>query len=532
MKHLWLIVALAMLHSPGAIAEDTPASVPVRSVELRGRVFVLNGKPFFPLFSWLQDPRNFPAVRECGMNATAGYHRGSGGTKSIREYADQIAEAGLYGVLQYDDSLKGHPILLGYIHDDEPDLDHKESDAKVEPGEGLRLNNSTPLWKVLDGVTHSWSVLDPMENASLTVRLNKPVTATHLAIHLTVSPGLSLPTQVAFQADGKEILRTAMEPKRGQQKFALDKPATFQALTLKVLAVKADKNVWGSIGEIEAFDAAGTNVLLSVPRTVPRATPEQTMEHYRRVKQADPSRPLFMTLTASFHPHFKKWPEDRRLEMYKGYVAAADVVGYDVYPIYGWNKPEWLHLQHESTKMLAELAGPDRPVYSWIETSKGGQWTGDLARQKDVTPEHIRCEVWMSICRGATAIGYFTHIWKPSYSQFGVPAPNRKALREINDQITRLAPAILGTPAKQKVSIESTDKVKMDVLARQAADGLYLFCVNYDERAKATRATIRVEGLRAGAKVEVVDEKRTIHAAPGEFVDDFAPLAVHVYRVR
>ena len=37
----------------------------------------------------------------------------------------------------------------------------------------------------------------------------------------------------------------------------------------------------------------------------------------------------------------------------------------------------------------------------------------------------------MSITGGATAIGYFTHVWKPSYSQFGVPEENRKALRQI-----------------------------------------------------------------------------------------------------
>ena len=37
----------------------------------------------------------------------------------------------------------------------------------------------------------------------------------------------------------------------------------------------------------------------------------------------------------------------------------------------------------------------------------------------------------MAICQGATAIGYFTHVWKPSYHQFGVPEENRKALRRI-----------------------------------------------------------------------------------------------------
>ena len=49
----------------------------------------------------------------------------------------------------------------------------------------------------------------------------------------------------------------------------------------------------------------------------------------------------------------------------------------------------------------------------------------------------------MAICRVATAIGYFTHVWKPAYHQFGVPEENRTALREIIAQITRSASAIL-----------------------------------------------------------------------------------------
>jgi len=56
----------------------------------------------------------------------------------------------------------------------------------------------------------------------------------------------------------------------------------------------------------------------------------------------------------------------------------------------------------------------------------------------------------MNIYRGATAIGYLTHVWKPAYHQFGVPAENRDAIRQINAQITHLAPAILSaepTPA-------------------------------------------------------------------------------------
>jgi hypothetical protein len=48
----------------------------------------------------------------------------------------------------------------------------------------------------------------------------------------------------------------------------------------------------------------------------------------------------------------------------------------------------------------------------------------------------------------------------------------------------------------------------------------------------AHKATIKVAGLKAGAKIEVVDEDRSITAADGEFTDDFAPLGEHVYKFK
>jgi len=355
------------------------------------RVFQVNGKPFFPIMTWLQDAKNFPAAKACGVNTTAGYWPKSSGTKDVTGYIKLVEAAGLYGVMPFDVRLKGNRSLLGYIHSDEPDL-----------------------------------------------------------------------------------------PRRGSK--------------------------------------------------APRMTPAQTLVQYKKIKAADPSRPVFMTFTGYFLPFFKKF-NDAELARYPQYVKAADVVGYDIYPIYGWNKPQWIHLVHDGTKRLAELAG-DRPVYAWIETSRGGQWTGPLKGQKEVTPTHIRAEVWMAICRGATAIGYFTHIWKPSYNQFGVPAKNRKALAEINAQITRLAPEILAAVPKTPVTLRASGGVKVDVMARATPGGITVFAVNYDERLKQAGAVIKVDGLPAGTKVSVVDENRAITSQAGSFKDNFDPLAVHIYRVK
>jgi len=516
----WLLEAC-----PGA--EGPP---PIEKVDVGpNRALRVNGKPFFPLMAWLQDAKNFPAVAACGMNTTAGYWPGSSGTKDVTEYLKLVEKAKLYGVMPFDPRLKGQPSLLGYIHDDEPDLPRQVSDAEVVPSAGLRINRRTPLWKIVDGVTHTWSVLDPMEGGAVTIRLRRPVTVESLAVWPTISKGLAVPEEVTFEADGREILKATLANKKGQQKLALPKPATLRELKMTVRSTYPGEHVWGSIGEIEGFDKAGKNVLLAPPRNEPRAQPQETLAKYRAIKAADPTRPVFMTVTGNFHPHFRKWSDEQRTTLYPAYIKAADVVGYDIYPIYGWNKPEWIHLVRDATKLLTETAGP-RPVYAWIETSKGGQWTGPLERQKAVTPRHIRAEVWMSITGGATAIGYFTHVWKPSYHQFGVPEENRKALRQINDQVTRLAPAILGDEPKHPVKIEAGD-VKLDALARQHDGQLYIFAVNYDQRDVKAEAKITVAGLPAGTQVTVVDEDRTLRSAAGSFTDTFEPLAVHIYWV-
>ena len=522
-------VGALVLVAVQAVGQCKPPKA-IKTVEISPRrIFCVNGKPFFPIMSWLQDAKNFQAVKACGMNASAGYWPKSSGTENVTDYIKLIEAAGLYGVMPFDVRLKGHPALLGYIHSDEPDLPRLVSDAVVTPAKNLKINRKTPLWKLLDGSTHSWSVLDPLDGASITIKPPKKVTVKSLAIWLTVSKDIAMAKKVLFEGDGKEILRATLTAKKGRQKFDLPRAATFSELKMTVTATFGAKNAWGSLAEIEGFDKNGKNALLAPPRNAPRMTPEETADQYKTIKTVDPSRPVFMTFTGYFLPFFKKYDRTER-EIYPKYIKAADVVGYDIYPIYGWNKPEWIHLVHEGTKRLVQLAG-DKPVYAWIETSRGGQWTGPIADQKEVTPAHIRAEVWMAICRGATAIGYFTHVWKPAYNQFGVPPKNRKALREINDQITRLTPDILAAAPKRPVTLQTEGGVKVDVMARAAPGGLTIFAVNYDERLKQTKAVVKVERLTNGTEVIVVDENRTIRSQTGAFTDTFAPLAVHIYRI-
>ena len=521
-----------------AVTSSAQSREPIRDVTIGvNRELRVNGRPFLPIMAWLQDPGNFPAVRDCGMNTTAGYWRGSGGTRSVAEYLGQVQEAGLYGVMPYDDALRGHPALLAYIHEDEPDLPRQVSDGEVIASPGLRLNSRTPLWRMRDGDTSSWSVLDPLAEAEITIPLPAPVTVRRFSFWLTTSPGLSVAREIEIQADGQKAAVAALENRRGEQAVDLPEPVTASRFTFRVVKIDPGDNEWGSIAEIAAYDADGKNVILAPPRWIPRQTPEQTAESYRRIRQGDASRPVFMTFTGYFHPHFGKWPEEVRDRLYPAYIASADVVGFDIYPIYGWNKPEWIHLVYEATAQLTDLAG-NRPVYAWIETGKGGQYTGALENQKDVTPRHIEAEVWMALCGGATGIGYFTHVWKPSYHQFGVPAENREALRRINDRLTRLAPAILAPRCKGALSWTTTGG-KVAAFLTAAEDAIYVFAVNYDpkEQPADVEFTLDAGGLpppaafTAEGQALVIDENRSVPIRGGKFSDRFEPLGVRLYRL-
>jgi len=170
-------------------------------------------------------------------------------------------------------------------------------------------------------------------------------------------------------------------------------------------------------------------------------------------------------------------------------------------------------------------------VFEFIETSKGSQWV-DYEKQIAVLPMHTRSEVWMAIIRGATGIMYFTHAWRPKFNEFEPTEEMRAELKRLNAQITRLAPVIVADAAKEKVSVSFDGDLHGELMARSHDNSLYLFINNLDLKWRGGRATIRMEGLKKGTPVEVVDEARELIADHESFSDDFAPLGVHIYRIQ
>jgi hypothetical protein len=275
----------------------------------------------------------------------------------------------------------------------------------------------------------------------------------------------------------------------------------------------------------------------------PRQTPEQVAARCVQIRSAEPKRLICITLTSSFMKEDSSYPEEWRKKMYPEYVKPADVVGFDHYPVYGWGYPAHLDWVGRGVKELCDYAGK-RPVYAWIETSKGSKWM-PYEKQPDVTPLYTRNEVWQAIINGATAIGYFTHAWRPDTTEFAPKDEMRKELAWLNGRITKLAPFILADPAKEKIAMTFGDGFNCQFKATKYEGAIYIFAQNIDLGPGAATAkqydpisprggtaTISVDGLKKGTQIEVVDERRTITAEDGKFNDEFRPLLEHIYKVK
>ncbi|HEY3543609.1 MAG TPA: hypothetical protein VGK79_13815 [Gaiellaceae bacterium] len=276
----------------------------------------------------------------------------------------------------------------------------------------------------------------------------------------------------------------------------------------------------GDADEVAQTAALGAYSIIPFDRSVARAPgllawrsdDEPDLNHVSVAKVAATTgrghpRLTFSTITSAFFGPTKKNVPSR------AYAAAADVVGTDVYPISGYCRPDLIQWQADSTRELVRLARPRQPVYSWIEAvSSASQW----CKGRGVLPAELRAEVWMTLVNGATAIGYFTHSWKPTYTQFRVGPALQRELKRTNRQVTTLTPAILGAPLRLTVR-------GVQAIGRTYHGARYVFAVN------VTHAPVTAAITAGDGTWQVFEERRTVAAAGGVLHDAFAPLAVHLY---
>ncbi|MGI8421064.1 MAG: hypothetical protein ACR2MU_02200 [Gaiellaceae bacterium] len=214
----------------------------------------------------------------------------------------------------------------------------------------------------------------------------------------------------------------------------------------------------------------------------------------------------FLTLSNHFYSAADPLPAGR--SMYPGLVAAADVVGFDLYPLQNWCRRSALPDVYAAQRELVSLAA-GKPTFQWIETAHMDCPFADTSLA--VTPATVRAEAWLALTGGAHGLGFFPIGWTG-----GVDG----AIQQVGRDVKALGPALLAP----ETPVSASGPVK--VAARSYGGAFYVFAVN--PTYAPVQTTIRAPGLD-GRTLQVLGEGRSVTPAGGAFADTFGPLAVHLY---
>jgi hypothetical protein len=138
---------------------------------------------------------------------------------------------------------------------------------------------------------------------------------------------------------------------------------------------------------------------------------ERLLAGYRRMAAADPTRPILVNFGQGVAND--GWIGiGMKRDRYPAYMAAADIVSFDVYPVVGVRKPDgenYLWWVAKGVDRLREWTGDKKPVWNVIECTHIGEPT------KKATPAQVRAMVWMSLVHGSRGLCYFVHQFKPKF---------------------------------------------------------------------------------------------------------------------
>lgn len=248
--------------------------------------------------------------------------------------------------------------------------------------------------------------------------------------------------------------------------------------------------------------------------------PPQTLPGRQRAVAE--KRLVFLTLTAHFAAEQDPLSPSLGKDAYADYVARADVVGFDLYPLahYCGHPKIGLASVYDEQRDLVRLAD-GKPTFQWIETNDLEHWCGPAP----VGPAELQAEAWLAVAGGAVGIGWFTHGWPDGLWRRVHVAPDvAVAAARVSADLQRLSPVLLADEVEARMAAGSPVRAG----ARRFRGRVWIVAVNSSR--ETVRAAVGAAGVRPG-RARVWRERRTVAVRRGGLVDTFAPLAVHVYEL-
>ena len=261
----------------------------------------------------------------------------------------------------------------------------------------------------------------------------------------------------------------------------------------------------------------------------PPIPPHTIVESYEAMRKADRTRPVMLNLGqgAAWDGWHGRGNRTNHPEDYPEYAKGCDLVSFDIYPV-THDKPAVkgkLEFVGKGVQRLVDWTQQRKPVFACIETT---HVENTAARP---SPEQMRSEVWMAIACGASGIIYFAHEFQPKFVEAGMLAYPEiaAAAKEINREVIAAAPILNSPIVAGVVTVRAEGEIEIAVRCHR--DGKHLVLYTASMASTATKVVFSVKGTASGTKVEVLGEKRSLKVDGGKFADEFAPYAIHHYRI-
>ncbi|MCY3023366.1 MAG: hypothetical protein NTW87_30675 [Planctomycetota bacterium] len=262
----------------------------------------------------------------------------------------------------------------------------------------------------------------------------------------------------------------------------------------------------------------------------PPILPQKIQDDYKKIKEADPSRPVILNLGqgVAWDGWYGRGVRTNKPEDYPEYIKGGDIVSFDIYPAVHDKKEIAGNLWYvpKGVDRLRQWSNDQKIVWNCIECTRIGN------PNRKPAPHELRAEVWMSLIHGSRGLIYFVHQFKPNFIEAGLlaDAEMTRAATAINKQIKELAPVLNSPTLKDAATVKSSAADgPIDIMVKRHGGATYLFAAAM--RDTAANGTFNVSGLKGKGKVEALGEDRKLDAADGQFSDDFKGYDVHLYKI-
>ncbi len=261
----------------------------------------------------------------------------------------------------------------------------------------------------------------------------------------------------------------------------------------------------------------------------PPIKPERIITDYKKIKKADPTRPVMLNLGqgVAWNGWYGRGVRTNHPEDYREYVKGCDIASFDIYPAVHDHRDVAgkLWLVADGVRRLREWSD-GKTVWNALECTHIGN------PKTKPTPKQVKAEVWMSLVHGSRGIIYFVHQFQPKFIEAGLLADKEMTaqVKAINQQIHELAPVLNGPALTKGLEVKSsTAAVPVDAMLARHDGSAYVFAVGM--RDGKTTATFTIAGMTGNATATVLGEDRSVAVKDGVFPDTFGPWDVHLYKV-